>query len=119
MGRRVDATLNWISSERVLPRILRLASISGVLWGLLQVLQQFNVSPLPNNGVGLRFFALIVSCIYLLGELIVLIHTRPLADPTKPGPTPGEAFAQGLLRYAHSLSSEGQYKDQAILELRS
>lgn len=112
------AIVSWLVSNRKLPSLVRLCAIFGFFWGLLQASNNFKVPVIPNNWRGLLVYGLISVATFLAVELAVLNATRPRpsADVDR---TPEQVFATSLLHYARSLAAEGQYKDQAILELRS
>jgi tetratricopeptide (TPR) repeat protein len=116
---RTQRLLSWLGSDSVLPRLIRLSTVAGFLRILVEVSDQFKVHVLPDNWRGLIVYCLVCIAVFEAVELIVLNakRPRPLVDPTRESPE--RVFAAGLITYARSLSSEGQEKDQAVLELRS
>lgn len=114
----VRVVVGWLVSDKKLPILVRLSAIFGFFWGLLQVANNFKISVIPDNWRGLVVYCLISVSAFLAVELLILNATRPRPEAAAAN-DPEQVFAAGLINYARSLAAEGQYKDQAILELRS
>jgi tetratricopeptide (TPR) repeat protein len=115
----IRITANWVASDHKLPGLVRLSAAYGFFWALLQISTSFGIKVLPDNWRGLAVYALISLSSFLSVELLILNLTRPKPSTEGSSKSPEEVFAEGLISYARSLAEEGQYKDQAILELRS
>lgn len=111
--------IGWVASDHKLPSLVRLSATFGFFWGLFQASTSFQITVLPNNWRGLLVYGLISLSAFLSLELLILNQTRPRPGAEDPPKNPEEVFADALISYARSLAGEGQYKDQAILELRS
>ncbi len=110
---------NWIFAESAVPRILRMATITGLIWASIQFADRFELHLLPQDWKGITVFALVVVVLILATELAIMARTRPLPEQVHDQRHPGNVFADSLIDYAEALSSEGNRREQAILELRS
>jgi hypothetical protein len=115
IARRV---INWIFAGSVIPRLIRIASITGLLWATVQFADRYGLQLTSPDWRGIVEFSLVVLVVVLATELVIVVRTRPVVDKGKDLRNPGQVFADSLIDYAEALSVEGNRRDQAVLELR-
>ncbi len=111
--------IGWVASDHKLPSLIRLSATFGFSWALLQILNNFKINVIPSNWRGFLVYGIASLVVFLSIELIILNVTRPRPSLERAAASPEEVFAEGLISYARSLAAVGQYKDSAILDLRS